>query len=123
MLIKDKNGLYIKDECCFVTYNLWHTLLAKSILHLVLSTRTLSLKIVFLNFQDVSRALEASLMESQLGVGNRKRVDNWVDPLNPHERERDGVVRESPLSVKYHLLFLSSKQKLLLCIERELSKY
>ena len=92
-------------------------------MHLVLSTRTLSLKIVFLNFQDVSRALEASLMESQLGVGNRKRVDNWVDPLNPHERERDGVVRESPLSVKYHLLFLSSKQKLLLCIERELSKY
>jgi hypothetical protein len=44
-------------------------------------------------FQDVSRALEASLMESQLGGGKRKRAETWTDPLNPHDRERDGTVR------------------------------
>lgn len=42
--------------------------------------------------QDVSRALEASLMESQNGA-KRKRGENWVDPLNPHDRERSGLVR------------------------------
>ena len=41
--------------------------------------------------QDVSRALEASLLEHSNGA-KRKRGENWVDPLNPHDRERNGVV-------------------------------
>ena len=43
--------------------------------------------------QDVSRALEASLLESSgMSGGKRKRgADNWVDPQNPHERERQGM--------------------------------
>ena len=42
--------------------------------------------------EDVSRALEASLLESQ-GNGKRKRADgNWIDPLNPHDRERNAMV-------------------------------
>ena len=43
--------------------------------------------------QDVSRALEASLLDSQLGTGKRKRGETWIDPLNPHDRERNGLVR------------------------------
>jgi hypothetical protein len=31
-------------------------------------------------------------METQLGGGKRKRNENWIDPLNPHDRERNGVV-------------------------------
>jgi len=43
--------------------------------------------------QDVSRALEASLLETlQSSGGKRKRNENWTDPLNPHERERNGTV-------------------------------
>ena len=42
--------------------------------------------------QDVSRALEASLLETQMNGAKRKRGETWVDPLNPHERERDGMV-------------------------------
>ncbi len=41
--------------------------------------------------QDVSRALEQSLMDSQGGIG-RKGGSTWVDPLNPHDRERKGLV-------------------------------
>jgi len=47
---------------------------------------------MFTLIQDVSRALEASLMETQLGGGKRKRNENWIDPLNPHDRERNGIV-------------------------------
>ena len=42
--------------------------------------------------QDVSRALEASLLETQINGAKRKRGETWVDPLNPHERERNGMV-------------------------------
>ena len=42
--------------------------------------------------QDVSRALEASLLETQMNGAKRKRGETWVDPLNPHERERNGMV-------------------------------
>ena len=55
-----------------------------------------SFVLVGLNFalylQDVSRALEASLLESQVNSGKRKRAETWVDPLNPHDRARNGVV-------------------------------
>ena len=55
-----------------------------------------SLVLLGLNFalslQDVSRALEASLLESQVNSGKRKRAETWVDPLNPHDRARNGVV-------------------------------
>jgi hypothetical protein len=44
--------------------------------------------------QDVSRALEASLLESTMNGAKRKRGETWVDPLNPHERERNGTVRQ-----------------------------
>ena len=36
----------------------------------------------------MSRAVEASLLESG---GKRKREDNWIDPQNPHDRERQGL--------------------------------
>ncbi|KAL5020489.1 hypothetical protein ScPMuIL_003381 [Solemya velum] len=40
--------------------------------------------------QDISRVLEQSLAESKAGT-KRKRGEIWfVDPLNPHERKRDG---------------------------------
>lgn len=42
--------------------------------------------------QDVSRALEASLMEPMSGA-KRKRGDTYIDPPNPHDRERNGLVR------------------------------
>lgn len=45
--------------------------------------------------QDVSRALEASLLESQLNGAKRKRGETWTDPLNPHERERNGMVTKT----------------------------
>lgn len=49
--------------------------------------------------QDVSRALEASLMESLSTCGpKRKRSEAYVDPRNPHERERKGMVRSPLLS-------------------------
>ena len=40
--------------------------------------------------QDVSRALEASLLENQ----NKRSgmMIDYVDPLNPHDRERHGMV-------------------------------
>ena len=41
--------------------------------------------------QDISRVLEQSLQEHKSGE-KRKRTDLWfVDPLNPHDRERDGT--------------------------------
>ncbi|KAL8592865.1 hypothetical protein ACOMHN_050693 [Nucella lapillus] len=41
--------------------------------------------------QDISRILEASLAESKAGT-KRKRGELWfVDPLNPHERKRQGT--------------------------------
>lgn len=43
--------------------------------------------------QDVSRALEASLLDTNPGGTKRKRGDTWIDPLNPHDRERQGLVR------------------------------
>uniref|UniRef100_A0A0K2V7C5 Ubiquitin specific peptidase 25 [Ovis aries] n=1 Tax=Lepeophtheirus salmonis TaxID=72036 RepID=A0A0K2V7C5_LEPSM len=39
--------------------------------------------------QDVSKALEASFMEG--GSNRRKRKDKWEDPLNPHDRTRNGI--------------------------------
>ena len=43
--------------------------------------------------EDVSRALEASLMENQFGPkGARGMMIDYVDPLNPHERKRCGMV-------------------------------
>ena len=50
--------------------------------------------------QDVSRALEASLLESQMNGAKRKRGETWVDPLNPHERERNGMVSRRYLYVR-----------------------
>ncbi|CAH1796375.1 unnamed protein product [Owenia fusiformis] len=39
--------------------------------------------------QDISRILEQSMLETKAGI-KRKRGDIWfVDPLNPHERKRD----------------------------------
>lgn len=46
--------------------------------------------------QDVSRALEASLLENQFG-GKRVRGIDYVDPLNPHDRKRNGMVTKSQL--------------------------
>ena len=43
--------------------------------------------------QDVSRALEASLMENQFGGKRTRGIIDYVDPLNPHDRERNGMVR------------------------------
>ena len=43
--------------------------------------------------EDVSRALEASLMENQFGPkGPRGLMVEYIDPLNPHDRERRGMV-------------------------------
>ena len=43
--------------------------------------------------EDVSRALEASLMENQFGAkGTRGMMIDYVDPLNPHDRKRCGMV-------------------------------
>ena len=43
--------------------------------------------------EDVSRALEASLMENQFGQkGPRGLMVEYIDPLNPHDRERRGMV-------------------------------
>ena len=42
--------------------------------------------------QDVSRALEASLMENQFGTKRTRGIIDYVDPLNPHDRERNGMV-------------------------------
>ena len=42
--------------------------------------------------QDVSRALEASLMENQFGGKRTRGMIDYVDPLNPHDRERFGMV-------------------------------
>ena len=46
------------------------------------------------------RALEASLLEHAGPNGKRKRGDggNWIDPLNPHDRERNAMV-----SVQTHI--------------------
>ena len=41
--------------------------------------------------QDVSRALEASLAEHTGGYGKRRKDGSWADPLNPHDRERNGL--------------------------------
>ena len=44
--------------------------------------------------QDVSRALEASLayFSEQTGAyGKRRKDGSWADPLNPHDRERNGI--------------------------------
>ena len=41
--------------------------------------------------QDVSRALEASLAEHTGGYGKRRKDGSWADPLNPHDRERNGI--------------------------------
>ena len=41
--------------------------------------------------QDVSRALEASLKEHTGGYGKRRKDGSWADPLNPHDRERNGL--------------------------------
>lgn len=41
--------------------------------------------------QDVSRALEASLMETQSSKRSRGMID-YVDPLNPHDRQRKEMV-------------------------------
>ena len=43
--------------------------------------------------QDVSRALEASLMENQFGGKRSRGLIDYADPLNPHDRERNGMVR------------------------------
>ena len=40
--------------------------------------------------QDVSRALEASLLENQ-NKRSRGMMIDYVDPLNPHDRERHGM--------------------------------
>ena len=42
--------------------------------------------------QDVSRALEASLLENQ-NKRSRGMMIDYVDPLNPHDRERVAMVR------------------------------
>ena len=42
--------------------------------------------------QDVSRALEASLMMEPMSGAKRKRGDTYVDSPNPHDRERNGLV-------------------------------
>ncbi len=39
----------------------------------------------------MSRALEASLLDFNHG-SKRKQGEVWTDPLNPHEREREGTV-------------------------------
>ena len=45
--------------------------------------------------EDVSRALEASLLESQtrngLKFGLNGRDEAWADPLNPHDRKRNAM--------------------------------
>ena len=45
--------------------------------------------------EDVSRALEASLLESQtrngLKFGLNGRGEAWADPLNPHDRKRNAM--------------------------------
>ena len=41
--------------------------------------------------QDVSRALEASLLENQ-NKRSRGMMIDYVDPLNPHDRERVAMV-------------------------------
>ena len=51
--------------------------------------------------QDVSRALEASLLETQMNGAKRKRGETWVDPLNPHERERNGMVSKQYYCIHY----------------------
>ena len=53
--------------------------------------------------QDVSRALEASLLETQMNGAKRKRGETWVDPLNPHERERNGMVSAHSTYLTLHL--------------------
>lgn len=54
--------------------------------------------------QDVSRALEASLLETQINGAKRKRGETWVDPLNPHERERNGMVSTSSTCIKISMI-------------------
>ncbi len=57
--------------------------------------------------QDVSRALEASLLDNQI-VGNPRRgLDNWIDPLNPHDRKRNGMVSLPPTKISGFCLTLS----------------
>lgn len=44
--------------------------------------------------QDVSRALEASLLETQMAnKRSRGMMIDYVDPLNPHDRQRHGLVK------------------------------
>ena len=50
--------------------------------------------------QDVSRALEASLMENQFGGKRTRGIIDYVDPLNPHDRERNGMVSMILCSLK-----------------------
>ncbi|CAL1279919.1 unnamed protein product [Larinioides sclopetarius] len=40
--------------------------------------------------QDISRVVEASLAESKAVGTKRKRGEVWQDPLNPHDRKRNG---------------------------------
>jgi hypothetical protein len=42
--------------------------------------------------QDVSRALEASLLETNYGGKRSRGMIEYVDPLNPHDRKRNGMV-------------------------------
>jgi hypothetical protein len=55
--------------------------------------------------QDVSRALEASLLENQIGGKRSRGVIDYIDPLNPHDRERNGMV------IKFLALFSCSLSK------------
>ena len=54
--------------------------------------------------QDVSRALEASLMDNQFGGKTSRGIIDYVDPLNPHDRERNGMVCYVPNYITIKLM-------------------